>query len=99
MSRWSAYHHLSQTVRPRYRYTTVDGAVVTADSAVQLFSTHAGDRVDVTYDPSRPDFVACRSELHGHRRVMEFLFATLGLWWTLAAAEEPVSPAAAALTR
>ncbi len=93
------YHHLSNTVRPRYRYTTVEGVTVTADSAVQLFSTHAGDRVDVTYDPNRPEFVAPRSELRGRRHVPEFLCAALGLWWTAAAAAELTGMAAQALTR
>ncbi|WP_250404767.1 DUF3592 domain-containing protein [Streptomyces cellostaticus] len=92
------YHHLSRTVRPRYRYTTADGVVITADSAVQLFSTHASDRVDVTYDPHRPEFVACRSALHGHRHIPEFLCAALGLWWTLASAAQLTATAAAALT-
>lgn len=82
------YHHLSQTVRPRYRYTTVEGSTITADSAVQLFSTHASDRVDVAYDPDRPDFVAPRSDLRTRRHLPELLLAALGLWWSLTSAVE-----------
>ncbi|NML50714.1 hypothetical protein HHL19_19585 [Streptomyces sp. R302] len=93
------YHHTSQTVRPRYRYTTTDGDTITADSAIQLFRTHANDRVDVTYDPNRPEFVICRSESLGHQYAPGVLCAMLGLWWTLVSAAELIGTAAQALTQ